>query len=128
MAISFKVVPRVNPQDRNAPPKYYAQVTYTGKRTLNDLADRIARSTTMGVADINGVLIALQEEIIDGLKQGASVELGNLCTFYPGIQSEGAESAEAFNAGVNIKRKKVTIRPKQQLKVAIKDASTTKVD
>lgn len=64
MSIHFKVVPRKNPQDPAAAPKFYAQVVPTGKRTLEQLSERVASHTTMSAPDIYGVLMGLQDEIL----------------------------------------------------------------
>ncbi len=49
----------------DAPPKYYPRAIANEQKDLMSLAQTIARNTTMGVADIHGVLLALEEEIMD---------------------------------------------------------------
>ena len=80
MAIRFKLMPRKNPQDMAAPPKYYVQV-----------------------------------------------ELGNLCIFYPSLQSEGADTEDAFSTVSHIKRKGIRIIPKQSLSNQMSEVSVEKV-
>ena len=115
MAIKYKIVTRKNPQDFEAAPKYYAQVVTGAKKNLRDIAERIASHTTMSTPDVFGVLMALEEEVIVALKDGAHVELGNLCILYPTLQCNGADSLEAFNAAGNITAKKIGIRAKKAL-------------
>jgi predicted histone-like DNA-binding protein len=115
MSIHYKVIPRKNPQNPSAPPKYYAQTITNGKMDLEALAQRIAQNTTMGVGDIFGVLKTLEEAIINALGDGMSVELGGICDIYPQVSGPGAETAEAFSAATNITRKKIRIRPKARL-------------
>jgi len=63
MAIRYKIVTRKNPQDLEAAPKYHAQVVVDGKDSTQTLAQEIALSTTMGKADVIGVLTALGEVV-----------------------------------------------------------------
>ncbi len=57
----------------------------------------------------------LIKEIIVALQEGANVELGDLCIFYPAVQIEGVDNEADFNTAAHIKRKTIKIRPKQKL-------------
>ena len=113
MAIKFKLVERKNPQDLTAPPKYYAKAVVKGKRTLRTMAERIAANSTMGIGDIYGVLLNLEQEIDYGLEDGDAVELGRICTFSPAVQSEGVADSSVINTDTHVKRKSVNIRAKR---------------
>ena len=115
MAIKYKIVPRKNPQDFEAAPRYYARVVPTGKKTFRELSERVASHTTMSVPDTYGVLMALEEEIIVSLKEGTQIELGNICFLYPSLECESAESEEAFTAVSNITKRGIRIRARQGL-------------
>ncbi len=56
---------------KEGPPKYYAQMVPTDKKDLKSLSEDVSRHTTMSAADVYGVLMALEEEIIAALKGGA---------------------------------------------------------
>ncbi len=128
MAISFKLVARKNPQNPAAAPLYYAQATSNGKRDLKSLAVDVARHTTMSVADVHGVLLALQEEIIVALKEGSIVELGDLCSFYPTVYSEGVANPDEFKANVHIRQKGINVRPRQVLSKQMHDITVHRVE
>ncbi len=113
MAIKFKLVERKNPQDLAAPPKHYARAVIKGKRTLKTMAKRIAANSTMGVGDIYGVLLNLEQEIGYGLEDGDAVELGAICIFSPAVQSQGVADTTEFNTGVHVKKKGVNIRARR---------------
>ncbi len=115
MAISIKLAACRNPMDETASEKHYAQVVTSGKRNLKLLAKRIAAHTTMGVGDIYGVLLSLEEEIVYAMEDGVSVELGDICIFYPAVQSEGVENTDDFNTGTHIKKKSIKVRIKKVL-------------
>jgi predicted histone-like DNA-binding protein len=127
MAIHFKLTARRNPSDQTAPQKYYAQAVTTGKRNLKLLAQRIADNTTMGIGDIHGVLLSLEQEIVYAMEDGASVELGDICFFYPTVQSEGVENASDFNATAHIKKKSIRIKVKQSLGRKIAEVPVQKI-
>ena len=128
MALRFKLVQRRNPQEPSAPQKYYATVVPNGKRTLKNLSERVASHTTMSAPDVYGVLMALEEEIIAALKDGAKVELGDLCSFYPVVQSDGVESPDDFNGAKHIKRKSVRVAARQSLVRNMENVSVEKVE
>jgi len=115
MSIHYKVLARKNPQDPNAPEKYYGQAVITSKMDLDALAQRIAQNTTLGVGDIFGVLKSLEEAIINALTDGMAVELGGICDIYPQVSGPGADTLEDFSAAVNVTRKRVRIRSKAKL-------------
>ena len=69
----------------------------------------------MGIGDIYGVLLSLEQEIVYAMQDGASVELGDICFFYPTVQSEGVVNASDFNAAVHVKKKGISIRVKRSL-------------
>ena len=127
MSIKYKVVERKNPQDQAAPAKYYAQTIIDGKDDTEVLARIIAKNTTMGFADIHGVLLALGEVVPERLAIGRSVDLVNLCILSPGMRSAGADTPEEFNANEYIKRTKVNIRAKKYLREIIEDVSVQRV-
>ena len=127
MSIKFKVVERKNPQDQAAPAKYYAQSIIRGSESTEEIARGIAKNTTMGFADIHGVLLALGEVVPDILARGFSVDLVNLCILSPGMLSEGVDTAEEFNANEHIKRIKVNVRAKKHLRELIEKVSVQRV-
>ena len=127
MAIKFKLVERKNPQDLAAPPKYYAQAIATGKRDLKTLAERIAANTTMGVGDIYGVLLSLEQEIGYALQDGARVELGDFCFFAPSVQSEGVANISDFNSAAHIKKKGINIRAKRSFAKKMSDVPVERI-
>ena len=126
MAIKFKLVPKRNPQDMNAAPQFYAQVAVSGKDTTNTLAKEIAQNTTMGRADIIGVLTALSDAVANRLAMGRSVDLLDLCIISPKVASEGVDNEADFNAGSHMRKVGVNIRPKKNLIQAVENAGVEK--
>lgn len=77
--------------------KFYGQIAPVTPVTLTDITELIEKRSTVSSADIKAVLDALQFEVIQALKDGKSVRLGDLGSFRPTIKSEGAATAAAWN-------------------------------
>ncbi len=82
----------------------------------------------MSAPDIYGVLLVPEEEIVDALKDGAKVELGSLCIFYPHVSSDGADSEADFSVVSHIKRKGIRIRPRRSLSIQMAEVPVEKTD
>ncbi len=128
MPFKFKLIPRKNPLDTAAAPKHYPHIVTQDKKDLMALAKRISRGTTMGVGDVHGVLLSLEEEIIDVLRDGDAVELGNICMIYPSIRGTGVDTPEEFNTLSHIKKRRIRITPRRGLVHKIADVPVQQVD
>jgi predicted histone-like DNA-binding protein len=128
MSIQFKLTPKKNPQNLDDPPKYYARAIVRGKRDLEQMSELVARHSALSEADVYGLLKALETETIQSLLDGFSVEMGELCIFYPQVQSEGIGNEEEFQSKQHIKRKTVGVRARSTLKYALERVETERVD
>lgn len=77
-SVNYSVVPRINPSDKELPPRYYAQAQASGDVSVREMSERIQAACTVTKADVHAVLIALEDVIIDALKGGEIVRLGDL--------------------------------------------------
>lgn len=122
MAIKYCVVERANPQDREAPKKFYASAIKRGSMGLDGLAERISDSTSASKADTILVLTALSTQLQLLLSEGYSVKLqgvGNLRVTLNGI---GADTLEEF--GVHLIRKpNIRFLPDKELMDRVKRTS-----
>jgi predicted histone-like DNA-binding protein len=98
MTVKYNVVERGNPANREAPKKFYPSIASTGRRTLRQLAGRIAEISTVSSADTMAVLEALLKTIPQELAEGNVVELGDFGNFWLKATSEGVETADAVRA------------------------------
>ena len=103
MTTKFNVVTRPNPQDPEAPRKYYASVKSSGRVTLRELSQQIAQFSTVSTVDTMAVLEALLILIPREISRGNVVELGDFGSFWMRIQSDGSDTLEEVKAN-NIKR------------------------
>lgn len=125
MPITFNVVPRNNPQDPNAPAKYYATIVGDGKTTLNDLAKYAATVSTVSKADVLAVLESTFTKIAEDVADGKIVYVGEYFTLQAGGSSEGQAKA-ADVTGADIKSVRTLFRPGKMIKDALKTATFRK--
>lgn len=90
--------------------KLYPMIAPTGTMTKRQIIDVIERTTTLTSADIKACLDALEWAIVDAMKDGKSVRLGDLGSFRPTITAEGTTALDKCNASL-IKRVRVRFTP-----------------
>jgi predicted histone-like DNA-binding protein len=95
--IKFNLIARRNPQQPDAPPKYYASNNSQGEVDVRELVDQIAERSTVTSIDTLAVLEALLKVIPRELSNGKIVRLGDLGSFRLTIKSEGSDQPEQFN-------------------------------
>ena len=102
MSINYSTAMYSNPLDEDAPKKAYAKSQYTNILTLDKFAEHIAsHGSKYNRADIYAVLMQTVDCMREMLLEGKRIEMGDLGVFSVSIQSQGAESLEAFNPAMN---------------------------
>jgi predicted histone-like DNA-binding protein len=128
MAVTYVITPKLNPQNREAAPKFYAQAKGRSELTFRKLAKEIAEgSTTVSDTDVMAVLNDLTKVLKRHLENGEIVRFGDFGSFQIAIKSEGAESEGAFHSSL-IKDPKVTFRPGIDLKEMLNNLKYEKVN
>lgn len=125
MPITFTVVERANPQKRDDPPKYYANIIGDGKTTLDDLARYASSISTVSKADVLAVLESTFEKIAEDVADGKIVYVGDYFTLQAGGSSTGRDKAEQVTEA-DIKSLRTIFRPGKQIKNALKTARIQK--
>lgn len=110
MAIHYSVAAMKNPQDPEAPVKYYARSQAAGVVDINELAEEISYATTLTDGDVLNAIRALVTQVNKHIAKGEIVRLENLGSFQAQICSEGADTEEAFTPS-NITRVNLQFRP-----------------
>ena len=108
--VTYSVVPRINPREKNDPPKYYAQAQASGDVNIREMSERIQASCTVTKADVYAVLVSMEDVIIDALKSGEIVRLGDLGTFQIGVSGKGTLTEEEYDSSL-IKKARINFRP-----------------
>ena len=124
--VTYSVSPRINPRDKEAPPKYYGHVQARGDISLREMAERIQSSCTVHKSDVFAVLVALEDVITDALKGGEIVRLGDLGTLQISISSKGAVTEEDYSDSF-IKKARINFRPGSALVGALDGLTFQKV-
>jgi predicted histone-like DNA-binding protein len=125
MTLQFRPVKKKNPAKPGDPVKYFPNPVFTGKVSLRNLANEIARRTSMSTADTIAVLEACTAVIPDFLTDGAIVSLGDFGTFRLTMKGEGAPSGKELNAS-HITDVRVKFRPGKEFSDRIKMAKLKK--
>jgi predicted histone-like DNA-binding protein len=115
MAVEFKVVQKVNPQDPTAPRKYYASLSSPGEISLRGLCEEIADGATVTTTDTYAVLEGLLRVLPRHLAYGRIIRLGEFGSFRLTLKSEGLDTEDEVNAS-SIKSAKLIFKPGNVLK------------
>ena len=124
--VTYSVSPRINPREKDEAPKYYAHVQASGDIDVREMAERIQQTCTVHKSDVFAVLVALEDVIIDALKSGEIVRLGDLGSFQIGISSKGALTEEGHDVSM-IKKARINFRPGTALSSILTNLSFQKV-
>jgi predicted histone-like DNA-binding protein len=114
--IYYNVNKRKNPQTGTE--KFYGTVNIQSNVDLEDIAEEIAYSTTATEADVKAVLSSLQKYIIEHLKNGQSVRLGDLGSFRTTMTSTGVADKDKFTAS-QIKRVRARFTPSSRIQSSL---------
>ena len=124
--VTYTVVPKINPRDRETDPKYYGNVKSSGDINIREMAERIQGSCTVTKADVYAVLVALEDVISESIQKGEIVRLMDIGTLRVGISTKGALKEEDFNEAL-IKKAHILFRPGSVLQNALSNINFTKV-
>ncbi len=122
MSIQFKIVPRKNPQDLLATPKYYAAVKSNGSVDFESLAEMISEQCTVTDTDCLAVLNVLEKNIVRELKEGRIVRLGKLGNFQVGLSSQGFASEAEVTADA-VTKSRILFRPAKKMRALLQNLS-----
>lgn len=125
MSIKFKIIPRKNPQDLLAAPKYYAAVTPNGSVDFESLAEMISEQCTVTDTDCLAVLNVLEKNIVRELKEGRIVRLGKLGNFQVSLSSEGFTTPEEVTADA-VTKSRILFRPAKKMRKLLEDLTFLK--
>ena len=126
-SVTYSVVPRINPREKDEAPKYYAQAQARGDVSIREMAERIQSSWTVHKSDVYAGLVALEDVIAEALQNGEIVRLGELCTLQVSLSGKGALTEDDYDTSL-IKRSKINFRPGRVLSNALSGLQFTKVD
>ena len=124
--VTYSVVPRINPREKNDPPKFYAQAQARGDVSIREMAERIQATCTVHKTDVYAVLVALEDVVKEAIQNGEIVRLGELCTLQVGLSGKGTLTEEEYEDSL-IKKARINFRPGPVLATALETLKFSKV-
>ena len=124
--VTYSVVPRINPREKNDPPKFYAQAQARGDVSIREMAERIQATCTVHKTDVYAVLVALEDVVKEAIQNGEIVRLGELCTLQVSLSGKGTLTEEEYDDSL-IKKAKINFRPGTILADALESPKYSKV-
>ena len=124
--VTYSVVPRINPREKNDPPKYYAQAQARGDVNIREMAERIQSTCTVHKTDVYAVLVALEDVVKEAIQNGEIVRLGELCTLQVSLSGKGTLTEKEYDDSL-IKKAKIIFRPGTILAGALETLKYSKV-
>ncbi|MBC8385354.1 MAG: HU family DNA-binding protein [Candidatus Cloacimonetes bacterium] len=118
MAVNYVVKQRFNPNDPEAPKKWYGIAKSTGNSTLRKISKKIESISTVSSIDTMAVLEAFLQVLPEELGEGRTVRLGDFGSFRITIMTEGVEEEKNFSSK-NILRNKMVFTPGKEVKNAL---------
>lgn len=125
--VPYSVVPRMNPSNKDAEAKYYAQAQARGDVTIREMSERMQKTCTVTRADVAAVLTGLEDVITEALQSGEIVRLGDLGTFQIGLSGDGAQKEEDYDSSM-INKARINFRPGVALSGMLLSLKYTKVE
>ena len=96
--IDYSVSGRVNPKEKDTPPRFYASAQTNKTVSLDEFSKHIAsHGCVYKRADIAAVLTMAVDCLREMLLNGYKIELGDMGNFYISLSSEGTLTAKEFN-------------------------------
>ena len=124
--VTYSVVPRINPREKNDPPKFYAQAQARGDVSIREMAERIQATCTVHKTDVYAVLVALEDVVKGAIQNGEIVRLGELCTLQVSLSGKGTLTEKEYDDSL-IKKAKIIFRPGTILADALESLKYSKV-
>ena len=102
--LDYSVSGRVNPKEKDTPPRFYASHQTNKVVSLDEFSRHIAsHGCVYKRADIAAVLTMAVDCLREMLLNGYKIEMGDLGSFYISFSSEGTLTAKDFNPIHHIK-------------------------
>ena len=94
---------------------YYPQAVVVGKPVdTKEVAKRLAKISTVSLADVLAVLAEMPGVLSDFMSQGKSVRLDGLGTFRYTLDTDGVENREDFDFQKQLKAVRVSFIPQRE--------------
>jgi predicted histone-like DNA-binding protein len=110
MSIKYSLSRQRNPQDPEAPRKFYARVQVRETIDLRRLAKEIAYASSLTPGDVLNVLMEMGNHVASHLADGDLVDLGDFGRLQYQVSGRGADTEEEFKY-THISKARLQFRP-----------------
>lgn len=100
--IKYLVVGRKKPGSADGPIIFYPKIAPVTVMDLDQAASQIERECTVSKPDILAVLNAMQHVVLQALKNGQSVRMGDIGSFRPTLHAKSEDALDKVTAEKNI--------------------------
>lgn len=115
----FKLIKKINPQDKSAPKKWYAVPISESPQSFRETARRATQNTTISAMELETAIDLLGSYAIEQLLAGHTIRIGNLGTLRITFKSEGVENIDDFSTSSMIKEVRVIFTPSKEFREAV---------
>jgi predicted histone-like DNA-binding protein len=98
MSILYKAVPKSNPQNKTAVPKYYAEIVMRGSVSFEEFLDSVCEDTTLNRDEVRMAFNKGFKSILQFMKLGFNVHLDSLGYVRTTVRSKGVDTPEEVTA------------------------------
>lgn len=116
MSVKYKLY-QDNRKNSKTRGKFYARAVVSDVANLETISKEIEENTSAKQADVYAVLRELVYVMARHMRNGDRVVLDGFGSFKVGLKTKPAETAEKFNAAVNIVGTRVNFQPETHWKV-----------
>ena len=129
MAIRFKLVPRKDfSKGAGEDDKLlYAQTITNGTVSFDEFCESVAEESALSSADVKGWFDRTARLLRTHLREGRTVQMGELGTFMLNNASKGAPTAKEFSVATMMKRPKIQYIPSKKLKEMLDNVQYVRV-
>lgn len=116
--LSYKLIERKDMRkDAEADAKlYYPQLVHNGRVSFDTFCEEIAEQTSLTRGDIKNCMDRIVYNIAHHLKEGRSVDCGDLGTFWIALRSVGASTKKDYDVSEMMRKANVSFRPGKELR------------
>lgn len=112
----YKLIKKYNPQDPDAPRKWYATSIGETAQTVKAMTRAATENTTTAPIEMEGAFQLFSNYAQKQLQQGHIVRVGDLGTLRITFKSEGVEDITKFNASAMIKEPRIVFTPSKEFR------------
>ena len=97
MAVILERIQRKNPQEKDAPEKWYVSVKSLQLVEDREVAKLVADETTLNTNEVEFVLNQYKKVLLNLLRAGYTVKMGDWASFFLTVNSKGVATREEAN-------------------------------